>query len=211
MTLTLAGLAGLFLTALLVPAGNFDFYTAEGGPVEIFSAAGYLTVLVALWREGGRQFVLRHPYFMLIPAAMSLRELDFHSRFTAMTITKTRFYISAEIPLLHKALAVMAIALLLWAFVTMARRHAAELIAGLRAGRAYAVALVIAAGLVVGSKLLDGIARKLATYGIGISSHSTQIAEALEEVMELGIPLFMLVALFAYFSGQAPEARGARP
>jgi hypothetical protein len=183
MTWSLAGLVLILLSAFLVSGENTQLYNKENGMVEILSAAGYVTVIVALCREAGGAFVRRHAYFLLIPLAMLLRELDFHTRFTTINMTKSSFYVSAEVPLVE------------------------TLLADLRAGRAYAVSLALAGFLTVGSKLIDGLARKLGGFGIVLSEHGQYAGDIFEEVMELGIPLFFLIAVFAYFSMEAGAAR----
>lgn len=207
MTWSLAGLVLILLSAFLVSGENTQLYNKENGMVEILSAAGYVTVIVALCREAGGAFVRRHAYFLLIPLAMLLRELDFHTRFTTINMTKSSFYVSAEVPLVEKLLAVLVLVVLIWLGVAMVRRHAKGFLADLRAGRAYAVSLALAGFLTVASKLVDCLARKLGGFGIVLSEHGQYAGDIFEEVMELGIPLFFLIAVFAYFSMEAGAAR----
>lgn len=199
MALCLGGLLAVAISVFLLPGADFDFYTGESGPVQVFSAAAYLTAVVALSRETSRGFMLRHFYFMLIPVAMCLRELDFHNRFSTMSTTKLSFYISPEVPFWEKVLAVAVFAALIWAGGIILHRHATGFLDGLRRRRAYAIAIVISALLAVGSKTIDGIARKLAPLGIDVSSKIEEVSIVAEEVMELGIPVFLVVAIFAFF------------
>jgi hypothetical protein len=46
---------------------------------------------------------------------------------------------------------------------------------------------------------MDGIGRKLAPFGIDVPRDVERVAVLAEEVMELGIPLFFLIAVFAWF------------
>lgn len=207
MLLCLAGLAVLLGVALLLPMPFSGYFTSESGPIEIFTAAGYMTVVVALCREGSGAFLRRNPHLVVIPVLMCLREMDFHSHFTTQSITRLTFYLSPEISLLEKAYGVAAFAAVVWAGL-MLLRNARGYLADLRRGRAYAVALLGAAFLVVFSKSIDGIGRKLAPLGIDISSEAGKVFGVAEEVLELGIPLLFLIAVFAYFP---PRRTGGMP
>lgn len=197
MALCLAGLVALALAPFLLPNPDWGFFAGEAGPIQVFSSAAYLTLLVALWRELGGAFMRRHIYLAILPIALCLRELDFHNRFTTMSITKTSFYLSAEVPLWEKALAVLVFGLLVWACCELLIRYGRAFLDGLRAGKAYAVAICLSGVLGVVSKAIDGIARKLAPFGIQVPGNIEDVSILAEEVMELGIPLFLLLAVFA--------------
>jgi hypothetical protein len=49
------------------------------------------------------------------------------------------------------------------------------------------------------SKTLDGISRKLGSFEIEIGSQIAIHLAALEEVLELGIPMFLLLIYYEYF------------
>ena len=193
-----AGLAVIFASAFLLPSAKFEFYTGESGPIQVFSAAAYLMAVVALARETNGSFMWKHLYFAVIPIAMCFRELDFHNHFTTMSITRSTFFISPRVPLIEKAGAVLVYGVLVWCGV-MLLRHAREFLSDLRAFRAYAVSLVLAGGFAVVSKAVDGIGRKLAPFGLEITPVVEGAFIVAEEVMELGIPVFFLVAVFAFF------------
>lgn len=200
IALSLLGLLAVYAVAFTLSGENLDFYVGESGPVQVLSAAGYLTVVVALWREMGSRFIWRHVYFVAIPILMCLRELDMHNRFTTLSLTKSSFYTSSEVPLPEKMIGVAIVALLIWCVVSMLIRHWRGFFEGLRSGQAYAYALFLAGAFGVMAKAVDGIASKLEPIGIVVTPKVEQVAIISEEVLELGIPLFFLVAVFAWSS-----------
>lgn len=206
IALSLLGLSAVYAVAFTLSGENLDFYVGESGPVQVLSAAGYLTVIVALWREMGSRFIWRHVYFVAIPALMCLRELDMHNRFTTVSLTKSTFYTSSQVPLLEKVIGIAIVAFLVWCVVAMLIRHTRGFIEGLRSAQAYACALFLAGAFGVMAKAVDGIASKLEPFGIAVTPKVEQVAIVSEEVLELGIPLFFLVAVFAWSSQRKAQA-----
>src|SRR5690606_38658297 len=138
----------------------------------------------------GRRFIQRHFYFALIPAAMCLRELDMHNRLTTLSLTKSSFYTSPEVPLGEKMIGVAIMVLLAWCVVSMIRRHWRGFFEGLRTAQPYAFALFLAGAFGIIAKAVDGIASKLEPFGIAVTPRVEQVAIISEEVLELGIPMF---------------------
>lgn len=202
------------MAALLVFPYFFDYpfkeyYVSEGGPIQVFSSAGYLVAIVALIRECGWDFVRRHFYFVLLPAAMCLRELDFHVHFSPISITKTSFFVAPEISILAKLVVVALYAVLIGAFVVMARRHWRAFWDGLKAFDPVPLSIAAAAGIAVFSKAIDGPVRKLGAMGVEIGGDVIFTVIVLEEVLELGIPVFLALAAFS-FAGRHGRTAGER-
>ena len=57
----------------------------------------------------------------------------------------------------------------------------------------------LALAIAVISKTLDGLARKLSSFGIYIDDSLNIFTSRLEEILELGIPLAFLYAIYLYF------------
>lgn len=200
IALCFLGLAAVYAIAFTLSGENLDFYVGESGPVQVLSAAGYVVVILALWWRAGSRFIWRHAYFAIILAVMTLRELDLHNRFTTVSLTKSTFYTSSQVPLPEKVLGIMFMGLLVWCIATMVTRHWRAFIEGLRNAQAYAYALFLAGAFGVMAKAVDGIAAKLAPIGVAVAPKVEQVAIISEEVLELGIPLLFLVAVFAWSS-----------
>jgi len=191
--LVLAGLAGVIGLLLAADPGVTAAWIRENGPVEKLSAAGYglaLVLFAVRWR-GGKSY----PWFLLMLLAMGLRELDFHARWTTMTTTSTRFYVSPEVPFFEKAIVLILLVLLVYGFFRLVCSHGAAFIAGIRAGRTGAIGVLLGLVLALSAKLLDGLSRKMDDLGVDISGTSAHAAECVEEVLELGIPLMFIAAI----------------
>jgi hypothetical protein len=209
-------IVGLFILMLVgsVLLGSERFVqtlTGEGGAVETLSAAGYLVAAAMLVREANQQFLKTHFYFVVILLALCMRELDFHNLMTTMSITKTSFYVSGDVPLLEKLAASVALATIGAAVVLAGLRHGRQFIAGLRGFHLPAVG-VLAAGLsIIAAKTLDGLPRKLEGLGIDLGASAAVVSTGIEEVIELGIPLFLMCAVLAFFPRRHPQTpeRGA--
>lgn len=189
----------LLLLALTAPTDFVETLVREGGLVETLSAAGYLVVIASLVRETTAKFLRQHWYFLIIPMAMCLRELDFHNLWTTTSITRLDFYLSSIVPAHEKLAAILMIAIIAFSGCVMFARHWKSFWNGLVIGNPVAIAIGLAGLAVVASKTLDGLPRKLAEIGIGSNVDFAVTANAVEEILELGIPLFLMAAVFAYY------------
>jgi hypothetical protein len=174
-----------------------EFYISEGGPVQIFSAAGYVVVIITLMREMTWKELSRNWPLVVVPLAMCLREMDFHAHFTTYSITKTTLYVAPEVPLIEKLFGGLVFILLGITGVVLLRNYWRSFIQGLRTVQPVAVAVALAAFCAVVSKVLDGASSNLASIGIRVDP--TYLSVVSEEVLELGIPMFMAIAVFAAF------------
>lgn len=182
-------------------------YVSEGGALQVFSAAFYLIVSSTIIRESRPGLIASRWHLIAIPILLCLRELDFHTKLTTMTITKTSFYVSPEVPLGEKLLAVAVFVFVGFAAYRTIKLHGREFFAGLRRFDVVAIAIGAAGACAVISKTLDGSVRKLADLGITLAPSLQAPSIIFEEVLELGIPVFLAIAAFAYFSSRSPQGR----
>ncbi|MEO3998203.1 hypothetical protein [Mesorhizobium sp. CAU 1732] len=180
------------------------FYLSEGGPIQVLSAAGYLVVATTLIREMSAADLSKSWYLVLIPIAMCLREMDFHAHFTTYNITNTLLYVSPEVPFVEKIFGVSVFAVLGIAGYFLAVNHTSSFVRNLRRRDFTSMAIAAAMISAVASKTLDGAASNLSFLGIDISS--TFFSMVIEEVLELGIPIFLATAAFSYVGRQKPRA-----
>ncbi len=195
--LLLAGASDIVRTVLQ----GKDF--AEDGALEIASATGYVLALAVL---AGRASGLRGAW----PAAVLLlagaaRELDLDKRFTEPGLLQSRLY-TGDAALAVKLVGLAVILAILAAAGTLILRDGRAWLRGLAAGAGPAWWVAGALGLAALSKTLDGLGRKLAGVGIDLPGALDRAASLSEEVLELGIPIALILALTA---GLAP-ARGLR-
>ena len=188
------------LTAVIVYFGPVEakFILGEAGPIERASAMGYFLCAGYMLLGGGREFIKKYNYIFVLVVLFGFRELDFDKRFTTMGILKSRFYLSSEVSALEKFVGLIVIALLLWAVIKIVRNHLASTIANLIEFNERAVGVVMIFVLLAVSKRIDGIARKLKPFGIETSQQISFLASSVEEVMELGIPILMIVVLHSW-------------
>lgn len=195
VTLSLVSLAAL--VAYLGP-NDAKFLLGEAGPIERASALGYFLCAAYMLLSGGRYFLKRYAYIFVLVTLFGFRELDFDKRFTTMGILKSRFYLSAEVPLLEKLIGLIVIGLLLWAVISIVKNHLTSTIGGLVRLNEGALGVVMILTLLVVSKSIDGLAHKLKPFGIEMNQQVVFLVSSVEEVMELGIPILM-IAVFHYW------------
>lgn len=179
---------------------------AEGGWVETMTVVGYFLCALHIILKGGRQFLIRHHHLFLIVTLFGLRELDFDKRFTTMGILKSRFMTSPQVPVVEKIIGALVIALLVYVVARTIRLHVRDFIRSFRKLSAVTIGISLTGILLILTKSLDGIDRKLKGFGVEISGQFTRNTSAFEEVMELGVPLFLLTASIAYFRSSRPES-----
>ena len=171
----------------------------EGGVIETASAVAYLLAASAVWGLGGWQAVKQHWSLVLLLLAFASRELDFDKRFTSEKIFNLRMYTGDEAALWEQLLGAAIIALLLFALVTTYKRYGAEFKQGIRQLQFIPVSIAIGLVLMVLSKTLDGLARKLAGVGILISDEANSLASDIEEIFELAVSLIFLCCVIKGF------------
>jgi hypothetical protein len=215
LTLALAGAAILFVVDL---ASN-GFTTAlvkETGALEISTALLYAyTAMVWLWTRTGDTW-RRHWQVAAIMLLMMGRELDLDKRLTSVGMLKSNLYLTNMAQPVERIFGVLVIVFGAVVAFRLIVRNGPELLAGLRHRAAWAWNIVVAIGLAVVSKSIDGLDRKLAPFGVAFSDHTVLLLGIVEEILEFGIPVMFLVAtirtieLFAGSAGRSASAAPAR-
>jgi len=199
MAIIVLGMISLFVGTELVDEGTRTFIAGENGPIETASAIGYMAVLIIMLVQGGWGYLKSHAYIFALVAALGLRELDFDKRFTKMGILKSKFYVSPEVPYTEKIIGFLVILILLYCVILLLRRYLRSFLA-----RCLKEVVPMSAGIslffIILSKSIDGLSRKLGSLGINISHRISASAESIEEIVELGIPLMLLVSAIAFFN-----------
>lgn len=189
-------LTGGFLALRSAPVGFTTRLIQENGIVEMLSAAGYFACVLLLLAKGGlKPLFTKHWYMPALLILMGLRELDFHKRFTSMGMLKSNFYLSTEVPVLQKLAAILVLATATAAVLLLAKNHLFAFLHQLRRSSPAALGFAFAVAFAVLSKGIDGLARKLAKVDIAVSEQIAGDASLLEELLELGIPAMLLIAV----------------
>lgn len=189
-------LALLMAGLLLGGVGPKDFLLSESGPIELASAAGYLLCAIAIWRLASGWPGRWHAVVVMV--LFALRELDFHSRFTSMNVSKIKFYLSPDVPVPEKLVGGAVVLWFFYAAYRLFRLEGRTWLDELLHRRACAYGVLFAMLCVVISKSLDGFARKLSALGLQVSAEAGTLASIFEEVLELGIPVMVGLAIFCY-------------
>lgn len=177
----------------------FNDYAREHGPIE---TAGFLTFLIAtiamvtLVPERG---LGRSWYVTVLFALMAARELDFDKRFTEKGVLQLRLY-TGDYPLSEKLIGAAVVLLLLTALVLVVRRGLPAARTAIAEGRGdWAWTAFAGLALMVISKPLDGLGRRLDPLGVDLSPSMVALASFLEEGLEMafGFALLLAVCLWA--------------
>jgi hypothetical protein len=190
----------LFLFSLLQDGNNRDILLKEGGIIESATTLGYLVCAAFIAYKGRLAYLTQHYNLFLLIIFFMLRELDFDKKFTTMGLFKTKFFLSSTVPLMEKAVGAAIVLLLLKIVLSTLLRYGNAFWYGLRNRSTISFGALITICLLVTSKLLDGLPRKLAKLGIEIKGLLALYAEALEEILEFGIPMIILLTFIAYFT-----------
>lgn len=183
----------------------------ENGLVENLSAAAhFLTAVCCLilvykrrWRDGWTG--------AFIVFLFGCRELEFQERFTALSITKIRFYTEAGVPWTQKAVVLVLIAFTVWVVVRYLRRHARSFVPILRLRRPHALSILSGMLLLVLSKICDLAHRMVIDIGVSLCYDCEVRASMVEEFFELGASLLFLMAVFQFlYSGDQFAIKGLR-
>jgi hypothetical protein len=169
----------------------------ESGALEMSTALLYAyTAMVWLWTRT-RETWRRYWEVAAIMLLMMARELDLDKQMTSAGILTSKLYLTNMAPPVERIFGVLVILFIAIVVCRLIVRSGPQLLSGLRRRALWAWSLIAAVGLAVVSKSIDGISRKLAPFGVHLSDHTNLIMGILEEVLEFGIPVMLLVATIA--------------
>lgn len=203
----IALLLAFFLVTFTLNPSTRKALLVEGGPIEMPSALLYFVCFGLICYRGGLSFFRKYAYFALVPLLFGMRELDLDKAVTTTGIFKIRFFTRADVPVYEKIFGFLLIAALLYMVYALIRHQTKNYLRELWVFTPLAVGATLAAGLAVVSKTLDGLERKLESIGISASPLITEHSSDLEEILELGIPIIMLLTFWNYFSRRSVEAK----
>lgn len=101
--------------------------------------------------------------------------------------------------MIEKVIGSLVILLLIYVSIAIYRHHAKEFFTGIKQYQPVPLGALIVILLLVFSKVLDGIARKLARVGVELNSQLSSHLMVLEEVLELGMPIILILTFHGYF------------
>jgi hypothetical protein len=195
-------LAALFSTILVMGVISPEltvFLIQEDGPVESLSAAGYFLCAVLVMVLWGQK-AAGHWQFIIVLLAFGLRELDFNSRLTAMSVTKIKFFTSPDIPIIQKIFAVVCGLLILYCLTHILIRYYRSFLISLKKLEPHVICIATGLVFLLASLALDGAGRKLLSIGIAVDKSWLGWAESAEEMLELGIPVMFILGVRTYWA-----------
>jgi len=199
MALIMLGLISLFIVVQSVDENTRLSLIKENSPIEMPSAIAYFIVLFIMAAKGGWRFLKKYHYLAILVGTLGLRELDFDARFTTMSIWKTEFFLSPQVPFLEKIIGFLVSIILLIFLISCVKKHWRSFLTGCTK-EIVSMSIGISLVFMIISKSLDRMPDKLISLGKEATDHFLVISQSIEEIIELGIPLMLIVATLAYFS-----------
>jgi len=179
---------------------QYPFWIKEDGIIESLSVFGYFVAAMLILVKGKWPYVKQYYYFFVLIIMFGLRELDFHKKFTTMGIFKSKFYLSSQVPILEKLIGLLIILFILHIIITIFKNHSQDFFSKIKSFSSIHIGALIIFLVLFFSKTLDGLSRKLEMFNIVIEKQTSTYVEVIEEVLELGIPLLIIVTLLMYFA-----------
>lgn len=186
----------VIVSALLAPQDVQSLLRSEGGPIEWATVAGYIAALVYIVV---RKLYSQAKWIFWLVVMLMMRELDFDTRFTNGKITKFDFFLSPDVPLVQEIYAIVLLGTFFFVVYKVVTTYARGFLAEINDRSQIAMAALLAIGAAGFSKIIDGPKRKAGYLGIDLSEQSILVFQILEEALELGIPLLIIVALSHYY------------
>ncbi len=169
----------------------------ENGLIESLSALGYLFCVLYMLIKWRLEWIKKYHYFVILTIFFGLRELDFDKKFTTMGIFKSRFYLSEIVPLAEKIAGALVLLLLAYVLLAIFVQHIKNLNLNIIKSSVVHQGLISVFALILISKSIDGIGRKLSDFGLYLNEVTINNLTVIEEVLELGIPLLIFSSLIS--------------
>lgn len=184
-------LAAGWLLVGLASVTTIDQVFAESGPIETASASFLILCAVVLSGDIIQGRLPRRWHLVVLTLAAGLRELDWDKAFTDSGIVSLRLY-SGTAPLGQKIAGTAVLVLLVVAVVRLLCRDLGPWLSGLRAGRLWSWLLAASLAIYAVAKAMDGLDRKLLSWGVELSALTARTAVRLEEGLELFAAILVL-------------------
>jgi hypothetical protein len=196
---------------LSMPTEAVRWLMREEGPVETTTAVLFFLLALGLyWLRPEQDDRCSWLSMAILCAACGAREMDWHRAWTGKSVLKISFYLGPA-PMHQKLVVLAALMLVAVCAIHLLRRHALRLWRGMRASEPVAVTvatLLVTTGI---TKILDRSVNLLANdHGIVATPPIRALVSALEESMELGLPLMVTLALWQYLRPRHARSKALR-
>lgn len=207
------GMAALAVWGVL-PASALAGWVQEGALVESATLVLYGVALLALCGPGRAVGDWRTRAALgIVVCVMMAREMDLHLRFTGMSVLKLSFYLGAAPPWQKIAAGSVLFALSVptaWLLL----RHGASTLRRLRPPQGPAVTVATLVVVLLVAKVLDRSTGLIVDSGLAVPMTARWLVQWMEEVLEAGVPVLIMVGLLQQRYGHAASGAGrgvARP
>jgi hypothetical protein len=198
--------AAVLLAAVLwlsLPVHRVAALAAEGGLIESATLFGYgaamVAVALALRVAADRTAVAA---VLLLLAFFGAREMDLHIRLTGTSVLRVSYYLRGPFTG-EKVAALAVIAAVIACMAYLCRRYAAALLRDWRSGRPLGMASVVFCVTAAAAKSLDrSVSILTRDFGIPVPGGTAVLVQALEETLELSLPLVVLAAAAQFLRGR---------
>lgn len=143
-------------------------------------------------------------HLVAIPVLLGLREMDLDKAFMSEGILQLRLY-SGDAPLVEKLTGGAVVVFLVWMILRLIRHDLSGWLQGLRDGNPLSLLLLGAGLAVIVAKTLDGLGRRLEPFGVILQQGAPHVLAAVEESLELGFALALLIAVLLWWQHSARE------
>lgn len=195
------GLIAGFVFIDLLFFANGQSFKREGGGLENASAVLYGIAVIAFFVFAPDKVWLRLFHVPGLMLLFAMRELDFDKAFTESGILSLRLY-SGDASIMTKLIAGAIAGFSVYVLYRNVRCGVPAGWQALKSGLLWPWFALGAGGLVVGTKAIDGLGRKLLDIGISISTDLDATASLVEEVGEVLIPVCAIMAIAACWRGR---------
>jgi len=171
--------------------------TEEGNIVETLSLILWFALVITILFCRPVKWITGNWLCTFLALMCAFREMDLDKAFTSQGIFKSNFYKSPDISLFEKIPAAIVIITLLVVLMLLLKRYGMWLFRNLPKKNPIALGVFFAVIFAFTSKLiLDGLSRKLRNIGLINPAWLKTHGSVLEEVVELGIPVALLIASY---------------
>lgn len=193
-------LIGLFVAIDVMLIARGASFVREGGGLENVSAVLYVVSLVVFFRLAPPSNWRRLWHIPTLMMLFALRELDFDKAFTEAGVLSLKLYsgnAAWHVKMTAGAVALFVLVVVLRSMIL----GGPAAVRAVRHGQNWAWFVFLAVALLVSTKTLDGLARKLMGLGIIISDDLDAVASLVEETGEVFIPVCAILAMVACWRG----------
>lgn len=202
LTLYLSLLTSLCALAswYFLPAEAMINLVRENGPVENLTLVVYIVAIAAIL-YGGKGFltIRTRAACTIVLTYMFMREADMHKSLNGMSILKIKFWLSGQIPVADKLLAVAILVPVLWALIYFLKNYTRQWLNDLFRKEGYAIGIFMFLAVLVISKIFDRSLNMMTEmWGWHFPLWLEALVTGQEEYLECILPLLVMVSFFQY-------------